>query len=145
MGFAHYARNSYTDRLLSASMAYVYICLKLLDYFVIPAGKKRLSPTKNCIFTPKAKTLWPLKKWRQKIDEFILFHDLCAKRILLGGKCEKLSLHTVRNLHFLSKNSTLISRENCRFFGWKTRENVLVLSNLNFWTKFSFHSGTAVL
>ena len=23
--------------------------------------------------------------------------------------------HTVRNLHFLSKNSTLISRENCRF------------------------------
>ena len=26
------------------------------------------------------------------------------------------SSHTVRNLHFLSKNSTLISRENCRFF-----------------------------
>ena len=26
-------------------------------------------------------------------------------------------LHTVRNLHFLPKNSTLISRENCRFFG----------------------------
>ena len=24
--------------------------------------------------------------------------------------------HTVRNLHFLSKNSTLITRENCRFF-----------------------------
>ena len=32
--------------------------------------------------------------------------------------------HTVRNLHFLSKNSTLISRENCWFFGWRTRENV---------------------
>ena len=27
-----------------------------------------------------------------------------------------LDFHTVRNLHFLSKNSTLISRENCRFF-----------------------------
>ena len=39
--------------------------------------------------------------------------------------------HTVRNLHFLSKNSTLISRENCRFFwGWKTRENVVVLDFL---------------
>merc|ERR1712049_27355 len=25
-------------------------------------------------------------------------------------------LHTVRNLHFLSKNSTLSFRENCRFF-----------------------------
>ena len=40
-------------------------------------------------------------------------------------------LHTVRNLHFLSKYSTLISRENCRFFfGWKTRENVVVLDFL---------------
>ena len=38
---------------------------------------------------------------------------------------------TVRNLHFLSKNSTLISRENCRyFFGWKTREDVVVLDFL---------------
>ena len=27
--------------------------------------------------------------------------------------------HTVRNLHFLSKNSTLISRENCQFLGVK--------------------------
>ena len=34
--------------------------------------------------------------------------------------------HTIRNLHFLSINSTLISRENCRFFGWKTRENVVI-------------------
>ena len=31
---------------------------------------------------------------------------------------------------FLSKNSTLISRENCRFFGWKTREKVVVLDFL---------------
>ena len=33
------------------------------------------------------------------------------------------TVHTVRNLHFLSKNSTLISRDNCRFFweknSWK--------------------------
>ena len=37
-------------------------------------------------------------------------------------------LHTVRSLHFLSKNSTLISRENCRFFlGEKDSENVVVL------------------
>ena len=33
-------------------------------------------------------------------------------------------LHTVRNLHFLSKNST------SGFFGWKTRENVVVLDFL---------------
>ena len=39
-------------------------------------------------------------------------------------------LHNVRNLHFLSKNSTLISRENCRILGVKTRENVVVLDFL---------------
>ena len=41
--------------------------------------------------------------------------------------------HTVRNLPFLYKNSTLISKENCRFFfflGEKTRENVVVLDFL---------------
>ena len=38
--------------------------------------------------------------------------------------------HTVRNVHFLSKNSTLISRENCRFFLVKTRENVVALDFL---------------
>ena len=39
------------------------------------------------------------------------------------------SLHTVRNLHFLSKNSTLISRENCRFFGGEK-----LVKMLWFWT-----------
>ena len=37
--------------------------------------------------------------------------------------------HTVRNLHFLSKKSTLISRENCRFFGGEK-----VVKMLWFWT-----------
>ena len=50
-------------------------------------------------------------------------------KIVLSFTCNKI-LHTVRNLHFLSKISTLISRENCRFFGWKSRENVVVLDFL---------------
>ena len=41
----------------------------------------------------------------------------------MTSKQTKDALHTVRNLHFLSKNSTLISRENWRFFwaknAWK--------------------------
>ena len=57
---------------------------------------------------------------------------------LLWRKCQwgKLStifslIHTVRNLHFLSKNSTLLYRENGRFFfGWNTREYVLSLDFL---------------
>ena len=44
--------------------------------------------------------------------------------------CGFKSNHTIRNLHFLFKNSTLISRKNCRFFGVKTRENVVVLDFL---------------
>ena len=56
--------------------------------------------------------------------------SLCVK-LNMCSCCYCLLLHTVRNLHFLSKNSTLISRENCRFFfGWKTRENVVVLGFL---------------
>ena len=39
------------------------------------------------------------------------------------------SYHTVRNLHFSSKNSTLISRENCRFF-WAEK----LVKMLWFWT-----------
>ena len=50
-------------------------------------------------------------------------------RIFLPLKAENFSTHTVRNLHFLSKNSTLISRENCRFF-WG--ENLVKM--LWFWT-----------
>ena len=38
-------------------------------------------------------------------------------------------LHTVRNLNFLSKNSILISRENCRFF-WGEK----LVKMLWFWT-----------
>ena len=45
------------------------------------------------------------------ISEIIkdLGHKVFESRNSIGN-------HTVRNLHFLSKNSTLISRENCRFF-----------------------------
>ena len=42
---------------------------------------------------------------------------------------KNLLLHTVRNLHFLSKNSTLISRENCRFFSGEKLVKMLL-----FWT-----------
>ena len=47
-----------------------------------------------------------------------------------GKIVSSFEIHTVRNLHFLSKNSTLNSRENCRFFGRKTRENVVALDVL---------------
>ena len=48
------------------------------------------------------------------------FHSKCVQQ-----KTAKIVsfLHTVRNLHFLSKNSILFSRDNCRFFwvknSWK--------------------------
>ena len=51
---------------------------------------------------------------------FPYFSSLISKKYLLMHYCPKSVTswkHTVRNLQFLSKNSTLISRENCRFFG----------------------------
>ena len=96
--------------------------------------------------------------------------DRCRGPLPLPAKsgkprCKQSFDHTVRNLHFLSKNSTLFSEKivdflgvknswkcfgfglfscwqlwfhekNCqKKFGWKIRENVGVLSKLNFWTK----------
>ena len=50
---------------------------------------------------------------------------------MIENRQKSLVFHTFRNLHFLSKNSTLITQENCRFFFWvKTRENVVVLDFL---------------
>ena len=65
-----------------------------------------------------------------KITQFSPNATVCqGSRVhFFGSKNKNSSKHTVRNLHFLSKNSILISRENCRFFGgWKTREIVVVL------------------
>ena len=42
---------------------------------------------------------------------------------------QRVRYHTVRNLHFLSKNSTLISTENCRFLGGEK-----LVKMLWFWT-----------
>ena len=42
--------------------------------------------------------------------------SLVVSRYISHNETFLLLGHTVRNLHFLSKNSTLISRENCRFF-----------------------------
>ena len=53
---------------------------------------------KVTIFVPKISKNLQLSKF---IDFFRFFLDF----------------HTVRNLHFLSKNSTLFSRGNCQFFG----------------------------
>ena len=71
-------------------------------------------------------------------DNFVRFRAfffllLRATKIILYFNLKKKSLwHCFRNLlSFLSKTSTLISREklsNC--FGWKTRENVVVLDFL---------------
>ena len=55
-----------------------------------------------------------------------------ARKFLSEYECVTINSpqHTVRNLHFLSENSTLIFQENSWFFGWKIRENVVVLDFL---------------
>ena len=65
-------------------------------------------------------------KWRAAFSNKHQFSNYPPQIIIIMKVVSvllKAYFHTVRNLHFLSKNSTLISRENCRFFwvknSWK--------------------------
>ena len=55
----------------------------------------------------------------KKLQQHQSYHwySCLYNRMSESGKNPVKKTHTVRNLHFLSKNSTLISRENCGFFG----------------------------
>ena len=64
-------------------------------------------------------------------QQFLFFYLLEVQLFLGSVDIEDEFGLSVRNLHFLYKNSTLISRENYRFFwGRKIRENVAVLDFL---------------
>ena len=59
---------------------------------------------------------WPPEKKQRNLERISKWID------------QLIWLQTVRNLHFLSKNSTLLPREKLSScFGWKTRENAAVL------------------
>ena len=79
------------------------------------------------------------QRWHQREQKPIFYQH---HSVWTTPKKSSFYTHIVRNLNFLSKNSTLISRENCQFFffGWKTCENVVVLDflavdNFNFTRK----------
>ena len=78
----------------------------------------------GCLPRTRILVAFSLKKWgRQVVHTWTIwqFTDWYGLRPPMVKhwvlKNDKLIIHTVRNLHFLSKNSTLVSRENCRFFG----------------------------
>ena len=81
------------------------------DLSVLMEGIREYLPEQNVM---------PLEKAISQVQDA---HSSCANfaDILVGAlnkfRVKNPHFHTVRNLHFLSKNSTLISRENCRFFG----------------------------
>ena len=85
--------------------------------------------TQNEVAAALAEAGISIYAWRGQSEEdfwWCIQQCLCGKSIM-----EYTNLHTVRNLHFLSKNSTLISSENCwSFWGEKTRENVVILDCL---------------
>ena len=86
---------------------------------VFPGHTCRSIPTDICLRSQThEKTRWVLDEASSSLS----MHSATEVSLLS---------HAVRNLHFLSKISTLISREklsNC--FGWKTRENAAVLDFL---------------
>ena len=89
----------------------------------LSTAKKSKTTTFSRVFHPKKSTIFSGNhSWffGQKFD----FSNSVLQK---SQKC--LINHTVRNLHFMSKNSTLISRENCRFF-WGEK----LVKMLWFWT-----------
>ena len=64
------------------------------------------------------------KSWNHESNKFRAKIDQIKKKSLR---------HTVRNRHFLSKNSTLISWENCRFFGVKNSWKCCGFGLFSFW------------
>ena len=75
---------------------------------------------KLCLHTIKVIALHTIHTMQDSFH----FDDIFSQKIPILA-----FMHTVRNLNFLSKNSTLISRENCRFY---LGENLVNL--LWFWT-----------
>ena len=87
-------------------------------HFQNPAYKKLLNSKRifNTLLTSYEKTMQALKKHSTAMN--------CIKNFRFGSMhiplyCIPLQAHTVRNLHFLSKNSTLISVKIVDFLGVK--------------------------
>ena len=79
---------------------------------IIPKHRESQSPVRRSIRDHT--TVFILRKKGSRLFQQFIYFD-----------------HTVGNLHFLSKNSTLISREKLSIFFWvKTRENAAVLDFL---------------
>ena len=69
--------------------------------------------------------------WSKCKQTFTIFFVIFDASVL--NFCQKLVGHIVRNLHFLSKNSTLISRENCRIFGVKNSWKCCGFELFSYW------------
>ena len=61
---------------------------------------------------------WKISSWLSFSNDFLSYEQ---------------QKHTVRNLHILSKNSTSISCENCRFFGWKNSWKCCGFGLFSYW------------
>ena len=93
---------------------------KFLDSIELEKSKAKMLQNKRSNFTIQTR-IYSFKKSDQKFElSFHLNSNCCSLR----SQCQ-----TVRNLHFLSKNSTLISRQNCRFLSGEK-----LVKMLWFWT-----------
>ena len=90
-----------------------YSCLEIKQQPAIQL-KSQSDHRFSCFFCQETALPIKLDKRSDKnFDGSSIEHYHCLK---IAPK-SRLLRHTVRNLQFLSKNSTLISREHCRFFG----------------------------
>ena len=122
-GHSHGSHDHGKAGLLGEELGFQYSLYQKIDLENVSCLNEEIEGSGKSVF--KA---WENRKNKETFvvsdaDEELLFNIPFTGNIKLKGK------HTVRNLHFLSKNSTLISQENCRFF-WGEK----LVKMLRFWT-----------
>ena len=89
--------------------------------------KKKNGCVKNRLSSDFFLELWSILRENKEIKVARVLHTINSQ--MSKNSKKTFAIHTIRKVNFLFKNSTLISREICRFFlcVWKTRENVMDL------------------
>ena len=70
---------------------------------------------------------------KDRLSEWKRIFAVILKIFILFSDFIKSSQHTIRKIKFLSKNSTLISRENCRFYWLKNSWKCCGFGHSSWW------------
>ena len=127
MNCGHVSKEENLKLILNIRIQRVESNIKMPEYMWDFSSKQQI--TKH--HKKKKRIFWVLTSDRKKIEMANtpnlqkVTSKLLKLNLISTKRYTVYMIHTVRNLHFLSKNSTLISRKNCRFFGGENLAKML--------------------